>query len=1107
MLDFYQLTPNEFEDMCYEYVCKLYNNKINYQVKHTRYVHDGGRDIEVTFYDQLTSFKIWAECKQHKRNIGLDDIGKNVVLIISKNIQEVIFFSASEITEKAQVEITNISEKLNFKVSFINGNRLSKAIEFYPDLVKKYFNIDILSNCSQIPQDITISYYVSEYESDIIPINQQKSIFLRTGELFNIYIHLSNQTKKLAQNISVTLLNSNDSIKFIGSTSFTYDFLNYQSDVISNFKGKIINKQNSIIELPVIIIKYKFENNDQQQNTILTLPSLNISRCKQYPLIGKSVTEFLGNKVSKALELFGRNYSVFFDIRGVSGSGKTRLATEICNRALENKAKPIYLNSTDFIEYDIVRNLFCEILHIPFNKGRIDFTKQDICKMIESQGGKKEYSNVIASFMQKGVWAKKESLYIVEALAYFLQHPYHENGYCVCIDNTQALHPEILKLLIRLVEILSESQYSVAFIFISNTERHAVSPQSFKSFLKYLDDRYQNNCNTIISHTCTAFSEEDAKLLLIHLFNFPSQNDVLLNKLLQKTSRLPFEMIMTLEFLSDKNIIEWSSAKEWLINNHEAFNKFIKNGYSRNRSILTDRISAWKETHSKSDYAKFMDILSTVTAFDGALPYTYILDNSMDTELIEQLISSLWLAPGSSEREISFYHDNIKDYCKSMQIFKYNFKVLRKVVKWIDNNPDIEIYNSQKIKFFCYYNLGMTSKALDWGLDILCGSSSLSHTDIVEISRVLYEDEQVKSNAEYYIKIAAVYANAVFSLDNKEIGCTIYQNIIDFFQEKKPNISTAELCPIIHKAINSQLQSARYDTAIKWIDLLKSTPNLPLEYKFIAENRYGVTYIALGQFDKAEAKLKNSLMIASEEMKSLYWSSTAHSDIALYYFYNWRAKGHIETASLIANQFNLAIKDYESCKDHDISRDLEMTWHKVFLDILEEHYDLAITDANNCIFQSKRNNHSYELSRGYNLSALAHLFNNDCKTAQDILQEGLHACTLYGFPSGIFRIYNNLGVTFYLDNNLEKAKYYFELALQTLDAHIEYKQYPVLTNLLRISLSLKDGKLTKHIQTRCNKINSAELFEYCQSMYQKSNDLQQIECFSFWGFKGYSYIF
>ena len=197
MLDFYQLSPEEFEDLCYDYICGLYDEKNNYKINHTRYVHDGGRDIEMTFYDQLTQFKIWAECKQHKRHIGLEDIGKNVVLVISKNIHKVIFFSASDITENAKIEITNIGNKLNFDVSFISGERLSKEICSQPNLIKKYFrNIEIRDSL-HYEEKITACCSVSEFESNIIiPINNQKQIYLQNGELFNIYVHLSNQTIK-----------------------------------------------------------------------------------------------------------------------------------------------------------------------------------------------------------------------------------------------------------------------------------------------------------------------------------------------------------------------------------------------------------------------------------------------------------------------------------------------------------------------------------------------------------------------------------------------------------------------------------------------------------------------------------------------------------------------------------------------------------------------------------------------------------------------------------------------------------------------------------------------------------------------------------------------
>lgn len=1105
MLDFYQLSPEEFECLCYEYICGLYGKEKNYQIKHTRYVHDGGRDIEITFYDQLSQFKIWAECKQHKRSIGLEDIGKNVVLVISKNIHKVIFFSASDITESAKIEIINIGNRLNFDVSFLCGQNLSNVIASRSDLMKKYFKTTDINNNLPCEKKVIVSCSVSEFESDsIIPINDQKRIYLCKGEVFNIYVRLSNQTNKPVREISIELLPSNNAIKIISAPKIKFEFLGHQGNIIAQFKGEIILKQCATIDFPKVAICYIHDETNKYE--IISLPPLDISKCKKYPLVGKALTEFLAIKAAKAFERSDGNHPVFFDIRGISGSGKSRCASELQKKATEKGLNSIYLNASEYIDYDIIRKILCVLLHLPFYKGKINYSKEDVRKLIEIQGGSNKFSSVIANFIQKGIWGKNDLLYIIEALAYFFQNPRYEIGYCVAIDNTQALHPEILKVLIRLIEILSENQNKTILIFISNTERRAFSQRAFNSFLSFLDEKTNANNTTFISYTCSAFTTEDAKLLLMHLFEFQNQNDVLLNKLLQIIGRLPFEITMTLEFLADKNIIKWNNGKEWIINNYDKFYEFVMQGFPGSHVVLNNRIIAWKETHTKSMNIKFTDILSTVTAFDGFVPHAYLTDNNLDYELIEQLIDKLWLAPGGLGRGITFFHDNIKEHCKSLPQFKNNAKILRKVISWLNKNSDINVYGFEKIKFSCYYHLDMFDEAMEYGQNILCDPCRLSHTDIVEIGRTLYEDVRTRSNMEAFIQIAAVYASAVFSLDNKQLGSEVYQTIVDCIKNSRTAIDSVGLCQILHKAINSQLQSAKYENAIEWTGILEHIPDLPPKYRFIAENRYGVAYIALGQFDVAKIKLENSLDIALNEMRDPFWTSTAHSDIALYHFYNWKANGKEASAALIIDEFNLAVKDYEVCTEHNISRDLEMAWHKAFINIVKGEYDLAIAAADDCISQSRHNNRSYELSRGYYLLALAQLFKNDTRSAQSTLEEGLHACTLYGFPSGIFRIYNNLGVIYYSRNDFEKAKYYFDLALKTLDGQIEYKQYPVLTNLLLTSIRLNDNELTKRVQLRCDKINSNELFEYCKSIYNKTN-IQQIDSFAFWGFCGTSYIF
>lgn len=56
--------------------------------------------------------------QNHKRNLGLSEIGKNIVLVISKRINKLIYISASSITETAQAEILNVGEKIILKFYF-----------------------------------------------------------------------------------------------------------------------------------------------------------------------------------------------------------------------------------------------------------------------------------------------------------------------------------------------------------------------------------------------------------------------------------------------------------------------------------------------------------------------------------------------------------------------------------------------------------------------------------------------------------------------------------------------------------------------------------------------------------------------------------------------------------------------------------------------------------------------------------------------------------------------------------------------------------------------------------------------------------------------------
>lgn len=1107
MLDFYKLTPQEFETLCYRYICTMYK-KPNYKVEHTRYVHDGGRDIEVTFYDELSHFKIWAECKQHKRNIGLDEIGKNVVLVISKHVNKVIFFSASEITKRAEIEISRIAYKLNFEVSFLCGERLSHELATQPELVKAYFGESGADSSSET-RELTINCSISEFESDaILSVHEgHPPIFMRDGELFNIYVHVSNCTLNPFRNILIEVVSVPCFIKMY-DTEVKHEWLARQSDFIAHFRGEIIGKQTTLIQLPQIIVSY-YDSDEICRHKTINLPYLDVSKCKHYPLVGKETTEFLANDIGRVLEWCRRGYPQIVDLRGISGSGKSRLADEIQKETARQGFHTIYLNSADYIDFDLIRKLLCELLHLPFYRGKVDFSHEGILELVKAQGGSDTFATKISNFLNLGKWGKSDTYYMVEAISHFLLVPFREEGYCITIDNSQGLHPEILKFLTRLADVLTQNHGQVILIIVSNIERKPTfSSKTFQSFLTFLSDKAQAYKYSFTRQICKPLSKEDATLLLMHLFQISSQSDPLLKKLLQKAGRLPFELVMTLEYLSDMKIIEWQNAKEWKIRDREKFITFLTKGIPADASILYKRKDAWQQTHTKSESQKFTEVLAAVVCFEGTLPYSYVMDCNLDQALLDNMEQLLWLIPSSSGHGITFFHDNIKEFCSTQPQYRKNARVLRSVLRWIRQNPEIDIPRREKIEFSCLYHLNKLNEALAYGLNLLTfHADTLAHADIVSIGRTLYEDPRTQKDPASFITIAGIYADAIFSLDNKEMGCSVYAEIMERIRKDSSIAELPASCKMIHQAINSQLQSARYDTALEWIKILETLPNLSQEYQFIAQNRYGVAYIALGQFNNAKRCLDDAMTLAESSMKNLYWTSTAHSDLALYYFYNWKSIGKEVSTEHIISEFKMAISDYQMFGKSNVSRDIEMAWHRSFINILKENYQTAIDDAEDCIILSQTNHQAYGLSRGYNLQALAYLKSGDTDTARNCLVEGVHTCEMYSFSSGVFRMYNNLGVISCQNGDFKKAGVFFSLALDNIEQQLEYKQFPILTNLLIVGMYLKDDALLQKAQKRCDAIPSEDLLKYRKSLCPDMLQRNTVESFSFFGFSGISYIF
>lgn len=124
------INPRKFEKMCFEYTKKIYKDE-NATIVLTKAQKDGGRDIEISIKNDKDFPPIihWGECKAHKRNIDLSTIGKNIVLVLSKKIKKIIFFSTSNIVLNTKKTILEVAQDYGFDVEFIDGEYLANEFK------------------------------------------------------------------------------------------------------------------------------------------------------------------------------------------------------------------------------------------------------------------------------------------------------------------------------------------------------------------------------------------------------------------------------------------------------------------------------------------------------------------------------------------------------------------------------------------------------------------------------------------------------------------------------------------------------------------------------------------------------------------------------------------------------------------------------------------------------------------------------------------------------------------------------------------------------------------------------------------------------------------
>lgn len=1106
-MDLYSLTAKQFEDMCFLYTCKLYSQYENYKLVHTQFTHDGGKDIEIEFYDQMNYYKIWAECKRHKENIGLDEIGKNVVLVISKHINKLIFFSVSDITNSARIHVSEVGEKFGFSISYLYGENLKAAFCQYPDLVAAFFP-DENDNISASIEKLTVNFSVSELEQDIIiPVDTTKPIILRDGRMINIYVQIKNWTKHLYENISVQLAWNAEDILFEENSKYLENILP-QTDRLILLRGQIVNLQKSHISLPDIIITMKKAGETNSETYSYSLPVLDTSKCKKYPLIGKDINIFMST-IKDAIQWVDLGNPLFYDIRGNSGVGKTRLATEIANKFLLSGYEKHQFNCLEYDGYNLIRCLLSELLNLPFYKGQIHYTKESIIALIEKAGGSTDFQNIVSDFLINNQVSDSNIYYLVDAIIYYLRHPAYNQKIVLILDNVQALDSKLLEFFTQVINGLTNCSGKLVMILVTNTERiSALNYEKLSRFLIFLEEKRKSYKNTFSAPECKPLTNDDATLFLMHLFAIQESKSPIIIEFLKKSGHTAFEIIQFIEYLNDHDIIEWLDNKVWHIKKEDEYLDFLQGCPSFYKSIVKERIKYLRARYSAGFYKLFKNIISYILCFQGKIPHYYVSYLDIDEDMREIMKDSLWIV--DIGENISFFHDNIYHYFKEESLFRENAPILEHTLTVIDSVITDTLSENRKkfIKFYCLYYLRRSQEAIPIGFSLMTSCNNTEDRKCaLETASIILKDEAIRKNEVMYIKAQIAYADIIFGADNKDKGCAIYAEQLPMIMKHLNEFEVQYVFNYLHKTANAQLQLAYYKEALNTLKHLEEQAYITPKYKFIAQNRYGVIYTCIGNFENSYKYLTESLQTA-RHMNSSFWESTSYSDMALLYFYNYNIQNHAERSQYVKNSLQQALSLYTENTSTPAYRIIEMEWHKAIVAIIEEKYDEALYFSECCIQKSKEKNQLYGQVRGYNLKALAYLFKNNFPEMSGTLLECLHICEIRQFSSGIFRMHNNLGVRYALDKEYKAAKKHFDYAINSLGIErIDTKQFPSILNAALTGYLLKDDSYTIQLDNLCNQINSKDLLEFKSSVKRAVICNETPINMAFWTFNGFGYIF
>lgn len=1094
-LNWSQYSWRDFEEICFEYIKECYSAKF-YKTILTQANKDQGRDIIIK--GRKNKFEAWGECKDHKRNINLSVIGKNIVLALSHQINEAIFFSVSSITLNTKIEILNVARLHGFEVLFLDGNELNKSILSCAKVSRKYFREEYEKYIEKNSNPLWVDTYLSEYPfAEDAKNSSKKQYHLENG--FRVFMHLfvKNSGNENVSELRIELDdNSSQDIIFYNENYCLNTLFNGHTDLMYTFRGLVFSQKKDI-KIPCIKITYHMQNGEYIQEKIEP-GTIDASDIWKAPYINSDSTEFMSNAIDLLGKVIPQKYARVIFIHGQSGMGKSRLMSEVENKAYEFAYKVIHIDFRESHETQAMCDLLYALLGLPTTKHKILLSLSDFRITFKRTIMNDKYVSVLYGYLYEK-HTKVSYHDLTDAVIELLSFSSERESLLIGIDNIQELSPDLQLLFWNVVDRCKNLSIPICFLFSQNTERFQ---NNDNVLVKYLNLNGDDRENYVLPYKCDYLKQIDAVVLMQQLLHLSPDNKQWIINLLKADEASPMDVLLLSKTLSQTNGLFNRIGEYQYIKNPALFSERISIISASTDAIIENRLCNLKKFIG---YPKeiFLDLFSLIAFFDGNLPMKIFEKCEFNRELLDLSNKNLLTKINYNENNICFYHEKIFVYWETRQLGVSSQK-LQKIYTYYAENLEDNIVNSY-FYLKTLVALKKNSEAISKGLSILEKYKRENQNIYVQkTSDILLQVLNKIQNPIEYFRVLFQKADFLLERVNISEAEKVFEEAKEIISLKHTIFTEKDVVHFFHKYINQKLHTLQYAKALDALQEFEKIDSSRSDAELIINDRYCVALYSLGKEEDALKKI-NKVIETAEEYKDNIWLSIAYSDKAFTYYFNSRNEEQIHI------NFLSAIKYYYLGNDpDDISRTIEIYIQETLVHILEKDDRLAMKSIQRAIQTAEEVGYGYLLTPAININVYLLLKKNDNKNALLLLQKLLSYANIFSDTKALIGIYNNFGNIYLLEDKQKEAINHYQAGFAILQEicfpENSTRYIGLLCNMIKIYITCGEKQSALDILDNYNFPVLKEYAKQCQKSINANENLLSFH-YGILGYKGYDYLF